>query len=260
MLGWLKGTPGLLLRTLKDAEWKPLLDFVTPAFFEVMPARALLGQGRELVGNARDRKRFATVRRRMQQGLDELGVPVRLGPPGAGSPPPGLGELAEPERRARGQRVLELYFAQLLAGDVAILDLRPDRFAALGEGGLAWHPGPYYVDWDPGFVDAVRRLYRGFYRDDEGSFQEALADLELQAAGDLFIRHFGEGDQRAVRFDRRTFQRSFHDIFVRCRDTGASLHPNFLALGVYLATLYDHLAELQVPLDVRAAFDRVADG
>jgi hypothetical protein len=32
------------------------------------------------------------------------------------------------------------------------------------------------------------------------------------------------------------------------------LHPDFVALGVYLAALYEHLEELDVPLDVRGAF------
>ncbi len=257
-LRWLGGTPALLARTLRDAEWKPLLDFVTPAFFEVMPARALLGQGRELVGNARDRERFRAVTERSQRALDARGVAVRLEPDEDAEGPRELAEQPEAERRARGQRVLEIYFAQLLGSEVALLDLRADRFAGDGPD-LAWRPGPYYVAWDGAFLDALRRLYRGFYRDDEAMLAGALATLRLEGARDVLLGHFGAGDQTTVRFDRRHFQSSFHDVFVHCKEAGIRLHANFLPLGVYLATLYDHLALLDAAFDVRAAFER-ADG
>ena len=53
-----------------------------------------------------------------------------------------------------------------------------------------------------------------------------------------------------------TRQEAFHDIFVRCRDQGVSLHRNFLPLGIYLACLHDHLGTLGGgPFDVRTAFE-----
>ncbi len=46
---------------------------------------------------------------------------------------------------------------------------------------------------------------------------------------------------------------------MRCRDERVSLHRNFLALGLYLACLYDGL-EGRGPLDVRDAFERATGG
>ena len=100
-------------------------------------------------------------------------------------------------------------------------------------------------------------MYRGFYGEDDALFERGVRALHLEPATDVLRAHFGEGDQRAVVFETKVFHSSFHDVFVRCRDEGVSLHRNFLALGLYLACLYDAL-EGRGPLDVRDAFERSA--
>ena len=248
----------LVRRAVQEVSWKELADFVSPSFFEVVPARSLWKQGRELVSNARDPKRFRTLAEATGRRLEERGVDVELRTGGAPGRSGSLEDLDDGARRERGQRVLEIYFGQLLSGDAAVLDLRPDRFA--GEGTrLVWSPSPFFLHWEPDFLDAVRRLYGGFYGDDDDAFAEALSDLGIEVAADLFRAHFGEGDQRSVEFHPKTFRSSFHEIFVRCRDAGVSLHPNFIALGFYLAALYDHLGLLGGRYDVRAAFEVVAE-
>jgi len=44
-------------------------------------------------------------------------------------------------------------------------------------------------------------------------------------------------------------------FFCAANSTAQSLHPDFLPLGIYLAALYDHLEELNVAVDVTAAFE-----
>jgi hypothetical protein len=51
---------------------------------------------------------------------------------------------------------------------------------------------------------------------------------------------------------------TFHQVFVLCRDAKQSLHPDFLPLGLYLATLYDHLERLGAAVDVLAAFEKAS--
>ena len=169
--------------------------------------------------------------------------------------PPG----SDPDRQARGQRLLELYFHQLYAGEVTLLDLRPERAVALGET-LRWDPGALHVRWAADFLPAMRDLYAGFYRDDEARFQLALEALDLVAAEDVFRRQFGEGDQRAVRFEVAAFRSTFHEAFLRCKEAGQQLHGDFVALGVYLATRYLHLEALGGTFDVRDAFERGSAG
>ncbi|MDX1648321.1 MAG: hypothetical protein R3263_00575 [Myxococcota bacterium] len=256
---WKRLLPGAgsLLRQLRGTEWSQLADYVSPAFFEVLPARALLGQVRELVGSARDRRGFAAAVGEVGAALAARDVPLEVRaewPAGARA----LAPDAEPARRALGQRVLEAYFAQLAGADRALLDLRAARFAEPDQGPPRWAPSPFWVAWDPAFLAALRDLYAGYYREDPARFDDALARLALTPARDVFLEHFGPGDQRAVRFEARHFHASFHEAFVRCRDAGTSLHPNFLPLGVMLASVCDHLETLGLAFDVRGAWEQVA--
>jgi hypothetical protein len=43
-------------------------------------------------------------------------------------------------------------------------------------------------------------------------------------------------------------------VFIRCRDSKTPLHPDFVTLGVMLATLYDHLETLGGVYDVQSAY------
>jgi hypothetical protein len=218
----------------------------------VLPARTLWRQARELAGNLTDAEGFREARRLAAARMTRLDRPIAIGDAPARDRP-GVAGLAEAARRARGRRVLEIYFGQLTGAPVALLDLAADRFTGDGSS-LRWSPRSLWLRWDPVFLASVRDLYAGFYEGDDARFQRALTALEIAPAEDLLRAHFGLGDQRAVRFDSASFHASFHQLFVRCRDAGVRLHGNFLGLGLYLAGLYDHLEALDVELDVREAY------
>lgn len=243
----------MILRMLRATEWGQLLDFVSPSFFEVLSARALAGATRDLMASTRDAAGFRAIANAVGDRIAARDLPIRLDLDAA-CDPGGAGRRASIEARTvRGQRVLQLYFEQILGCDATLLDLRGARFAARRDT-LVWTPARGFVRWDPSFLEAIRGMYRGFYAGDDAAFHAALGVLHLDAAADLFLDHFGAGDQTAVRFEMAHFTRSFHAVFLRCRESGVRLHPDFVALGVYLASLYEHLEALDVPLDVRAAF------
>ena len=244
----------LLIRAVQNTEWKQLLDFVSPALFDVMPVHALLAQGKELASNATGRS-VDPVRASIQRRLEAMDIPVRIVPNQSF-------EASPPEtHRDLGQRALEIYFAQLFGHDETLLDLRLACWSQEAPAAIpTWGPRPLWIRWDPDYLAGVRDLYLGFYRDDEAAYIRGIRALGLGEAGDVLRAHFGEGDQRAVRFDSAVFQTTFHEVFVRCRDEGIQLHRNFLALGVYLATLYDLLEGLDQTFDVRSAFDRAHPG
>ena len=250
MLGkLLEGRRGMLLGAVRGTEWSQFLDYVTPSFFEVVGVRDLLSQGQELASNLTNGRGFDELRATQSRVLGERDLPVQIVASPAAEPGGG-------DERALGQRILEVYFGQIFANDAAILDLRGNGWSwPAQEEAPTWRPRALWVRWEPEFLVAVRDLYRGFYEDDEATFSRGLRALRLESAADVLRAHFGEGDQRSVRFETRVFHSSFHDVFVRCRDEGISLHRNFLALGLYLACLYDGLEPLGA-LDVRDAYER----
>ena len=225
-----------------------LKDFVSPSFFDVLPARTLWTEGRRLLASRRDDAGF--------EGLVDRLRPIVTGAPVGLQIVDALPQGQDEDARERGGAVLRLYFAQLAHLDAAALDLRHAHFRA-SAGGIAWKPRALYAQWNAEFIRGIRDLYVGFYRDDGALFERAADRLQLAPAVDLFVQHFGEGDQRAVVFDQDTFKRSFHAIFVRCRDAGKTLDPGFMGLGIMLGALYEHLSTLGVPLDVRGAFEAV---
>ena len=243
---------------LRGTSWSHLLDYASPALFDVIPARALLAQSRELFANRADTKRFSEVRERIGAVLRERDIDVQLmdgSRPGDGAD---LAALPEALRREIGQRILEVYFAQVFGSHDALLDLRAEKFANTEEAGLSWRPGALYIRWQPDFLEGVRGLYLGFYLRDDERFDAALEQLTMTGSGNALRKVLGSGDPRNSRFDIETFHESFHALFVGYRDRGVALHRNFLPLGVCLMCLYDTLDSLNVPLDVRAAVERAA--
>lgn len=225
-----------------------LKDFVSPSFFDVLPARTLWTEGRRLLGSRRDRAGFDELVERLRPVVsgEPVGIEIVDSLPASGPEEPAL----------RGEAILRLYFAQIAHLDAVALDLRHANFAS-ADGRLLWKPRPLFTTWTPAFTQGVRDLYAGFYFGDDALFHDAAGRLDLTPAVDLFIEQFGDGDQRSVTFEQEAFKASFHRVFVRCREAGNTLDPGFIGLGLMLGSLYEHLSTLGVPLDVRGAFEAV---
>lgn len=246
----------LVRRAARGTTWAQFVDYMSPALYEVMPLRSIFAQGKEFIANGLDSARSAQAQKHVENWLADQGSVIRLGSGSKGDGEQRLAELEEDARRSVGQRILELYFGQIFASNRAILDLRAESFAAAEEG-ILWRPRSIYLEWQPEFLGGLRDLYAGFYLDDDPRFERGLVALNLEGAGDLLVSHLGDGDQRSVRFEMTVFQSSFHEMFLRCRDRGISLHRNFVALGTYLVCLYDVLETLDLEFDVRHAFERI---
>ncbi|MBO6934986.1 MAG: hypothetical protein JJ863_08420 [Deltaproteobacteria bacterium] len=238
----------MLKRLLDGTDLAQLRDMVSPAFFDVLPARELWRQGRHLAARYRDERAYGEALSHRADSLRAAGLGVHIG-------------VVEPHESeaiddptARGEALLRLYFHQVLTPGPALIDLRRQRFAKRGDG-YVFDPSRITVNWAPDFRMAVRAMYEGFYRGNDRQFVAALESLGLGSAVQTFREQFGGGDQRAVRFEMKAFVGSFHEAFVACREAGDTLHPNFLGLGITLAFLYDHLESLGGgPFDVRSAY------
>jgi len=236
-----------VLELLRRTEWALFLDLVSPSFFEVLPGGVLRRELATLFSSTRDRSGFGGLRRAQGPELEALGITWAEW--GRGTPSP----LDAPARRRQGQAALRLYFRQLLRWDEVVVDLRSAAFA-LEADRLHWAPRALWTRWEPGFRDGIRDIYRGFYTGDDARFRSGLAATGLLPGEDVFRAVFGADDQRSVAFSVTGFQRTFHDVFVRCREAGARLPGGVLPLGLTLGCLYQHLEMLGGTFDVRAAF------
>jgi len=237
-------------KILASGQLGKLASFVSPAFFDVMPAKALWSRGRALVAGTRN---HAAFRHAVAERSNELSACLPQIELVADRKSASTGPHAAMPPEQRAGIVTELYFHQLFHGKTALLDLRGASFTPAGEC-LIWHPAAWQGEWAPDFIAALRDLYRGFYAKDDAMFQRGLRALSLEQSEDLFRKHFGSDG--FVAFRTVDFVDTFHQVFERCKKYGVALHPDFLPLGIYLAALYDHLEDLAVAVDVAAAFER----
>jgi len=242
----------MLGKLLEASEFGQWASFVSPAFFDVMPTRALWQRFKALAGAARDPELLAQAIAERRGWLARSRLPVSIAPAAAQQPRAAETPQGPQAPSDRAAAVASLYFHQLLHGELTLLDLRASAFGDEA-GALVWRPAAWIVRWDPSFILPLRRIYTGFYGGDTAEFHAGLRALNLLHAEHVFRQHFGDG-QGTVRFEVKHFVATFHRVFVLCRDAKTRLHPDFLPLGLYLASLYDHLERLGVPVDVAAAF------
>src|SRR3954453_6445014 len=116
-------------KILGSGQLGKLASFVSPAFFDVMPAKSLWNRSRKLLAGTRDREAFrhavAARATELQRRLPVIelieGKPASK--PSAPAASPG----------ARGGHVCELFFNQLFHGETVLLDIRGTSFSAAGD-------------------------------------------------------------------------------------------------------------------------------
>jgi predicted unusual protein kinase regulating ubiquinone biosynthesis (AarF/ABC1/UbiB family) len=183
---------------------------------------------------------------------------VVLGTPPQSAPrldvlPPGS------RRRAAGNRLLALYFAQWLNPHGVFIDLRASRFHVENER-LWFSPNGLWLQVRPRFREGLVDLYRAFYSDDEAALDEALLSMGMlgpelgpsdgEHLKSLLRAHFGL-ESVAQRFSIDRFKESFDALFDFFVDHGMTLHSDFVVLGFNLITLYMTLEQLNEAHDVR---------
>lgn len=243
-----------LLETVRKGGGADLLDFVSPSFFDVVS----VGKSTVLMTRMmRDALQPIPLEKKtkVQNSLKFLKIPVTLEASHSKIQAKNSNHSAKVMKPLEwGSLMLKLYFAQVFALNESILDLRMQSFSTQ-ENHLIWSPSNISHTWDPLFIEPMREIYLGFYTNNKAQFRKGLKALNLDSAEELFLAHFGEGDQSQVTFTLNGFRRSFHDIFVHCKEQKIKLHVDFLPLGILLGTLYENLSHITDPLDVRKSFE-----
>jgi hypothetical protein len=238
-------------RLLEGTNWQALLGYVSPTFFQLVSPRDVSRSAFRLARNWFDDERFVdavNVRSAAVENLD-VGLSVtgtirrkqqRL--PFHSDAPAGR----EIDARCRtGEQALTLFFHQIYAQGPIFLDLRRSHFQCNGDSQkqeYLFAATPLYCEWSPQFQAAMQDLYAAFYGNlSQIEYMGALRSLGIEAVADTFERAFGGERKSAARFHLADFRVTFHEVFMRCLETRATLHPDFLTLGIAIATLYDHL-------------------
>lgn len=235
---------------LKTSDWSDVFDLVSPALFRILPAGKIATQASTLARNWMSNKRFRKAKKQCQETLSSSELPITI-----------VDSLdrdrATEDDALSGEQVLELYFHQVFHSTTSILDIRHSRFWKTDEG-VAWAPRPYFLEWAPEFQQRLRRVYLSFYAEDSEAFDQAISELGLTGMAGIFRDQFGGQDPTSVSFRLEDFRDSFKTILSKSEELETELHPNFIALGIYLACMYEHLEELGGEYNVAVALERAS--
>ena len=238
-------------------EFQPLLRCISPSAFKVVDWQSLLAEAPGLT------RRFLR-----QEGVGELKksletlLPEQICFAQEGSTQ-GKEDFASAAQL--GESLLELYFLQIFNPRGLFLDLRSQGFKPLPSGLLLWSPNGLWVQWQEPFRQGLVKIYRGYYGDQSSLLREGLEEVGLirhdfppqkvQEVESMLLQHIG-GQTEGQRFSVEHFTQSFERLFLYLLDNKIRLSPDFLFLGVYLASLYLHLESLDAAYNVRRSFER----
>jgi predicted unusual protein kinase regulating ubiquinone biosynthesis (AarF/ABC1/UbiB family) len=170
------------------------------------------------------------------------------------------------QKKEVGQALLELYFKQILKGERFYLDLRLQHFCWDTQlERLLWRPTGLWKSLSPDFQLGLKNLYGGFYGGDERQLEKGFSLFGLSKKSEgleevkkAIIQHFGQAQQKSVRFEIAVFRESFQNLFEKLAQARARVHPDFAFLGLALASLYMSLEGLDESYDVSKAFERAS--
>jgi hypothetical protein len=238
-------------RLLEGTSWQTLIGYVSPTFFQLVSPRDVSRSAYRLARNWFDEGKYVEAVNLRAKAVDHLdfGLSVTGVARRKRDRLPFRSEAPKPQKVGSGCRtgesVLALFFHQIIGEGPLFLDLRRGHFLCAGSTQNAKHTfvaTPLYCVWSPEFRNAMRELYAGFYGNVSSDvYRAALRSLGIEAVADIFDKAFGGERKIAASFQLADFKLTFHEVFTRCLETRSALHPDFLTLGIAIATLYDHL-------------------
>lgn len=226
---------------LRHAELSGLTEFISPSTFKVFPVSDLVSIATQVTRNSKLTQ--SPIKQLFK--IEDSNNPTLLA-------------------KEKGEAILFCYFYQILHSEIWHLDFRTSSWSteldkATNRHQLKWHPRQLIYKPKPEFLIAIRSLYKSFYESSPQKFCAALKTMGLVPLSDSLYAHFGEGDQTAVKFSLKQFQKSFESIFIECKRQKLSLGQDFIALGVMLLCLYETLETLDASYNVKQAFEEAND-
>jgi hypothetical protein len=166
----------------------------------------------------------------------------------------------------QGEKILQLYFLQIMKAQKLFLDFRPKHFS-FASGILQWNPNGLWAQFDLQFQNGIRLVYQGYYKNDDQLFSHGLIEcnlIKLDWSDDkkneviaVFKNHFSNGRGEKISFTMEGFKYSFSEIFKTLVKNKIKLDKNFLYLGIMLATLCISLNKIGGEYDVSKIFNDI---
>jgi hypothetical protein len=161
------------------------------------------------------------------------------------------------------EKILCLYFAQLFSPHGLFLDLGPTHLD-YNEGGLNFHPNGLWTKFHPDFSQGLKKIYDGFYLEDETIFHQGLLacgltskewpETDREKLAKLFKSHFGASLTSEMSFDLETFKESFFKVADFMLEKKVIISIDFLYLGIALVTLYSSLEKTKAKVNVKKVY------
>lgn len=252
-------------RLLEGTSWQSLLGYVSPSFFQLVSPRDVSLTAYRLARNWFDDSEFRSAVRARSESIQSARINITIATPlkrGLERVPfhSDAPQSPEPESTSRtGEHALSFFFHQIHSGGPLFLDLRRRHFSSSSSSTASaqFVPTPLYCEWSDSFRLAVCDLYASFYGNAPPEvYGQALRRLGISAAASSFEKAFGGNKKHAATFSLAEFRATFHEVFERCLETKTLLQPDFLTLGIAIATLYDHLQLEGGEYDVAACYSR----
>ena len=152
----------MFIHLLKKSDWAFLLDFVSPAFFKVIPPLELVSNASALAKRTQDKELYRRAILATREQITKTVPEIQLL---EGQMSHGHSDVlgfnpdsaTEEQRRALAQRIVEIYFAQIFLHQTVFLDLRLSRFSQSGTE-WKWSPAPLLGVFTSDFLNSMGAL------------------------------------------------------------------------------------------------------
>jgi predicted unusual protein kinase regulating ubiquinone biosynthesis (AarF/ABC1/UbiB family) len=166
-------------------------------------------------------------------------------------------------QKMAAEKILTIYFAQLLSPHGLFLDLSPSHFD-LDKEQLNFKPSAMWTKFSPEFSNGLKEIYDGFYFEDEKLFHQGLINSGLTSnewpeadrkiLADLFKSHFGASLTSEMTFELEGFKESFLKVADFMLEKKVKISTDFLYLGIALVTMYSSLEKTHAKVNVKEVY------
>jgi len=158
-----------VIRNLVPKEYRPLLDYISPAAFRVINWKSAVAQFVSLSKHALENDYLEDLSAYNRRFLSEnINLEKKQ---------TDLKSFSEVDKRFAGQ-ILDIYFSQFFSNKGCFLDLRLKNFGE-HEGMLSWNPCSFAHTFEKKFRIGMLAIYEGYYFENSAQMKNGMLAVGL---------------------------------------------------------------------------------